>query len=152
MTQPQVKGQLIVGVETAVTETLAYFETEGQRSQGRVGDWGAWETLAHFAYWHYATAWGIRSASTGGPPWLVSASADQINDVCLAMLRGEPFSQLLTDLRVAQDRLLAATRDAHDLSLPAFRMPDGRQVSIGERLATIARHWRGHVEALKATG
>jgi hypothetical protein len=149
MTQPEMKGQLIVGLEAAVAETLPYFESEGQRSQGRVGDWGAWETLAHFAYWHYATAWGIRSATRGGPPWSVSASADETNDVCLAMLGGEPFDRLIVDLRTAQDRLLAAARDVQDLSLPAFRMPDVRQVSIGERLEIIARHWRGHVDALK---
>src|SRR6476619_463982 len=122
MNQQDTKGELIVGLEAAVSETLAYFEGAGQRSQGRIADWGAWETLAHFPYWHYATAWGIRSASRGGPPWQVSASADQTNDACLALLRGETFDQLITDLRVAQDRLLAAVRDAHDLSLSAFRM------------------------------
>jgi hypothetical protein len=152
MTSGPVKDDLIRDLAAAADETLTYFEGPGQRSKARVGDWGAWEILAHFAYFHYATGWGTRSAARGGPPWQLSGSADEINAAALALLEGESFAALIALLRGANDRLLRAARAAPDLDAIAFRAADGREVSIGERLATIARHWRGHVDALKQAG
>lgn len=141
---------LIAELERAVGDTLAYFEGPGQLTQARVGDWGGWEVLAHFTYWHYATAWGIQSASLGGPPWQVSASADAINEVSLLLLTGERFTDLVEQLRQAQNRLVRAASAAPNLYAAAFHMPDGRDVSVGQRLDIMARHWRSHLEALQA--
>jgi hypothetical protein len=144
------KELLIGDLSAAVDETLAYFEGPGQSSGARIADWGAWETLAHFAYWHYATGWAIRSAALGGPPWQLSGSADEINAAALALMAGDGFAPVIAMLRGAHERLLRAARDAADLDATAFRMADGREVSIGQRLEIIARHWRGHLEALRA--
>ena len=105
--------------------------------------------LAHFPYFHYATTWGIQSAATGGPPWVLSGTADEINDACLRMHAGERFDDLVAELRRAQERLVSAARAAPDIDAPAFRRPDGETVSIRQRLEMIARHWRAHVEALR---
>ena len=105
--------------------------------------------LAHFPYWHYATTWGIASAAAGGPPWQLSGTADEINAACLTLHRGEDFAELIGELRRAQNRLVRAARAVHDLDAPAFRAPDGRLVSVRQRLETIARHWRGHLQALR---
>jgi len=149
MTSQQTREQLIEELERSVSDTLAYFEGPGQETKARIGDWGGWEVLAHFAYWHYATAWGITSATMGGPPWQLSGSADETNAVCLALLAGQRFGDLSAHLRLAQERLLRAAHAATDLDAAAFRMSDGREVSIGQRLDTIARHWRGHLDALR---
>jgi len=149
MTAATTKDSLISGLSAAVEETLAYFEGPGQTSSARVAGWGAWEILAHFAYWHYATGWGIRSAAIGGPPWQLSGSADETNAAALALMAGDGFASMIAVLRGAHERLVRAARDAADLDATAFRMADGRDVSIGQRLELIARHWRGHLDALR---
>ena len=149
MTTTQSKDELIAAVESTVNETLAYFEGPGQSNRARIDQWGAWDVLAHFEYWHYATAWGIESAGMGGPPWQLSGTADQINDACLALHQGESFDELIARLRRATGRLVRAAQGAQDLDAAAFRAPDGRTVSIQQRLETIARHWRGHLQALQ---
>ena len=144
--------ELIAALESAVRDTLAYFEGPGEGNPARIDQWGAWEVLAHFPYWHYATAWGIESAAAGGPPWLLSGTADQINDACLALHAGETFADLAAQLRQSQSRLVRAARRAANLDAPAFRMTDGRVVTVRGRLETIARHWRGHLDALVQAG
>ena len=146
------KEALIAAVEAAVGETLAYFDGPGQRSTAMVGDWGAWDILAHLWYFHYATTWGIRSSMVGGPAWKLPGTADEINAACLPLHRGESFDQLIAELRLAQERLLRAAREAADLDAPAFERTDGTTVSIRERLETIARHWNGHLRALQEAG
>jgi hypothetical protein len=149
MTAQASPAVLIATLESTVADTLAYFESEGRTSKARVDRWGAWEVLAHFPYWHEATAWGIASASLGGPPWQLSAGADETNDACLALYAGESYDDLVRLLRDAQARLVRAARNAKDLDAPAFRRPDGQTVSVRGRLEMIARHWRGHLEALR---
>jgi len=149
MTAASTKDSLIGELSAAVAETLTYFEGPGQASKARIGDWGASEILAHFAYWHYATGWGIRSAALGGPPWQLSGSADETNAAALALMAGDSFASMIAVLRGAHERLLRAARDAADLDATAFRMADGREVSIAQRLELIARHWRGHLDALR---
>jgi hypothetical protein len=149
MMAEQARAELIGAVQRAVDETLAYFEGAGRGNPARIDRWGAWEVLAHFPYWHEATAWGIRSGALGGPPWLLSGSADEINDACLALREGESFDDLVRQLREATRRLVRAAEAATDLEAPAFATRDGRTVSVRARLETIARHWRSHLQALK---
>jgi hypothetical protein len=151
MTSQLSAGELIATLEQAVAETLAFFEGPGRDSDVRIDRWGAREVLAHFPYWHYATAWGIESASAGGPPWLLPDGADGINEVCEKLHEGEDFDDLIARLRVAQGRLVRAARRAGDLDAPAFRMPNGREVTIGQRLDILARHWRGHLADLQGS-
>lgn len=151
MTTPSTKDALLEDLDRAVQETLSYFAGPG-RTAAPPGQWGAWEVLAHFPYWHAATAWGIASATRGGPPWQLSGSADEINAAALSVLASDQYDDLLRQLEQAQRRLLEVARAASDLDAPAFRMGDGRIVSIGQRLETIARHWRGHVAALQGSG
>jgi hypothetical protein len=152
MTVQSRKDELLQNLERAVQDTLGYFAGPGQGSTATIDQWGAWDVLAHFPYWHAATAWGIASASLGGPPWLVSASADEVNAAALAVHAGESFDDLVHQLHQAQARLVRVAQAAPDLDAPAFQMPDGRRVSVGQRLETIARHWQGHLDALRAAG
>ena len=56
MTMQASKADLIRELDAAVTDTLAYFAGPGQVSAASIAGWGAWEILAHFPYWHQATA------------------------------------------------------------------------------------------------
>src|SRR5579883_3469866 len=146
MTTTQRKDELIADLEAAVTETLLRFEGPGRAAQTRIDRWGAWEMLAHLPYWHEATAWGIASAAQGGPPWLISGTPDEINAAALRTHAGESLDAIVAQLRQATARLLRVAREAPDLEATAFRFPDGRTLSAGQRLEMIARHWRGHLQ------
>ena len=152
MATQQVKEELITALASAVGETLSYFEGAGQSTGARVDRWGAWDILAHFSYYHYAAAWGIVSASAGGPPWQMSGDPDQRNQVCLQLHEGESFAQLIGQLRQAQERLVRATRNTRDLDAPAFLNAEGNLVSVRQLLVIFARHWRGHLQALREAG
>ena len=150
MTSPSTKDELLRSLDRAVQEALTYFDGPGRTTESGE-EWGAWEVLAHFLYWHEATAWGIASATLGGPPWHLSGSADAINAAALVVHAQDGFDDLLQQLQQAHTRLLHVARAAPELVLdaPAFQMTDGRLISVGQRLETIARHWRGHVDALR---
>ncbi len=152
MTAQTSKEELIAALEGAVQETLSFFDGPGRTSRARIDQWGAWEVLAHLPYWHYATAWGITTAAAGGPPWQLSAGADETNAACLKLHAGEDFGALLGQLRRAQERLVRAAREAPDLDAAAFRRPDGTTLSVRQRLETIAGHWRSHFQALNEAG
>ena len=130
MATEQSKEQLIAELEHSVRDTLSYFEGPGRASAARIDRWGAWEVLAHLSYWHYATAWGIDSATAGGPPWLLPAGADEINATCLRLHEGESFDDLISQLERAQERLVRAARRCDDLDAAAFGVQGGRAVSV----------------------
>ncbi len=144
----QSREQLIAELEAAVNETLAWFVGPGRASQTRVDRWGAWEVLAHLPYWHDATAWGIASAARGGPPWLISGTADEINEAALRTRVDEGVDLIVAQLRQATARLVRVAREAPDLEAAVFSFPDGRRLSASQRLEMIARHWRGHLQQL----
>ena len=141
--------ELIQRLDDTVAETLAYFEGPGQTTGVRVGEWAAWDVLAHFLYWHQATAWGMRSASAGGPPWKLPAGADDVNRVTTLLHGGESFADLLAQLRAEQERLLRAARALPDLDVSATERPDGGLVTARQRLERIAAHWNEHLRELR---
>jgi hypothetical protein len=115
----------------------------------RVDRWQVREVLMHFIYFHDATAWGIRSAALGGPPWPVPADSDMVNEVCRRLHEHESFDELLGQVRQAHGRLMRAAREAPDLDMPCFRRATGEQMTGRQRLEALARHWAEHVGALK---
>lgn len=149
MTTEPATEALIAELDRSVSAVLDYYAEAGRTNPARIDRWGAWEVLGHFVYWHHATAWGIASATLGGPPWLLSAGADATNDAALAVRAGESFDDLIAELRAAQARLLRVARAAKDLDAPVFRRADGTSISGRERLQMIARHWGSHLQELQ---
>jgi hypothetical protein len=141
---------LIQNLDRAVNEVLAYFAGPGRTSAARVDRWQGRDVLQHFLYFHDATAWGIQSAATGGPLWLLPADADTINEVCRRLHEHESFDELLVQLRLSHARLVAAARRAPDLDRPCFRRASGEVMTGRQRLELLAHHWREHVAELQA--
>jgi hypothetical protein len=141
---------LVQALDRVAQEVLAYFDGPGRTTTARVDRWQARDVLQHFIYFHDATAWGLQSAAQGGPPWPLAADADTINEVCRRLHEGESFDDLLLQLRLAHARLLRAARNSPDLDRPCFRRPSGELVTGRQRLEVLARHWREHVDALRA--
>jgi hypothetical protein len=149
MTTTASKETLLENLDRVVEETLAYFAGPGRTTAARVADWQARDVLMHFLYFHDATAWGIRSAAQGGPPWPVPAGSDHVNEVCRRLHQHEDFDELLAQVRQAHARLVRAVRDADDIDRPCFRRADGEVMSGRQRLELLARHWAEHVRELR---
>lgn len=143
-------ASLIENLDQAVNEVLAYFAGPGRTSAARVDRWQGRDVLQHFLYFHDATAWGIQSAATGGPLWLLPADADTINEICRRLHEHESFDELLVQLRLSHARLVAAARRAPDLDRPCFRRASGEVMTGRQRLELLAHHWREHVAELQA--
>jgi hypothetical protein len=152
MTTLASKESLIAEMDRVAQETLAYFDGPGRTTNARVDQWHARDILMHFIYFHDATAWGIQSAARGGPPWLVSADADTVNEVCRGLHEHESIDELVTQLRQAHARLMRASRNAADLDKPCFKRTTGEVMTGRQRLELLARHWTEHVRQLQEAG
>jgi hypothetical protein len=152
MTTAPSKDALLAEMDRVAQEALAYFSGPGKTSAARVDKWQAREVLMHFIYFHDATAWGIQSATLGGPPWLVPGDADMVNEVCRRLHEHESFDELLTQLRQAHVRLLNTGRRAPDLDKPCFKRSNGEVMTGRQRLDLLARHWAEHVRELQEAG
>ena len=141
---------VVSNLDRVVQQTLGYFDGPGRANAARVDRWQARDVLMHFIYFHDATAWGIRSAAMGGPPWPVPADADSVNEVCRRLHEHESLDELLAQVRQAHARLMRAARDASDLDAPCFRRSTGEVMTGRQRLELLARHWAEHVDALKS--
>jgi hypothetical protein len=150
MTTGADKESLVQGLDRVVRDVLAYFEGPGRTTTARVDRWQARDVLQHFIYFHDATAWGIQSATQGGPAWPVPADADTVNEVCRRLHEQESFDDLLVQVRLAHARLLRAARNAPDLDQPCFRRSNGEAMTGRQRLELLTRHWGEHVHALQA--
>ena len=144
------KYALIAELDRVVSETLAYFDGPGRRTDARVDRWQARDIMMHFIYFHDATAWGMQSVALGGPPWPLPTDADGINEVCRRLHEHESFDELLAQVRHAHARLGHAVRNAPDLDKPCFRRANGEGVTGQQRLEVLARHWAEHVRELQA--
>jgi hypothetical protein len=141
---------LIQKLDDVVNDVLTYFDGPGRTTTARVDRWQARDVLQHFLYFHNATAWGLESATLGGPPWPLPTDADTINEVCRRLHAHESIDDLIAQLRFAHARLSAAARRSPDLDRPCFRRANGETVSGRQRLEVLARHWAEHVQELQA--
>lgn len=136
-------------MDRAAQETFAYFAGPGRSTSATVDRWQARDVLMHFIYFHDATAWGIQSAAQGGPPWLLPADTDTINEVCRRLHEHESLDDLLGQLRQAHARLMQAARRSPNLDVPCFKRANGEVMTGRQRLELLAKHWREHVDELK---
>jgi hypothetical protein len=143
---------LIQRLDDVVNDVLTYFGGPGRTTTARVDRWQARDVLQHFLYFHNATAWGLESATLGGPPWPLPTDADTINEVCRRLHAHESIDDLIAQLRFAHARLSAAARRSPDLDRPCFRRTNGETVSGRQRLEVLAHHWAEHVQELQAAG
>lgn len=139
----------IAALDRVAQETFAYFAGPGRATSARVDRWQARDVLMHFIYFHDATAWGIESVAHGGPPVVLPADADTINEVCRRLHAHESPEELLAQLRQAHARLTAAARRSPNLDVVCFRRASGETATGRQRLELLARHWTEHVRELQ---
>jgi hypothetical protein len=143
---------LITALEQNVEVGLAYFQGPGSQAKIKIGRWGPREVLCHLVWWHQATAEGMESVLSGGAPYRIYASTDEMNARAVGRLAGKDIAQLAELVRQWQTRLVTAVRALPEPDAIVLIRGDGTELSARQRLETIAHHWNEHVEELQAAG
>lgn len=150
MTTNKEVDSLLAVLDKTVGEALAYFEGPGSQSKVRVGNWGDWEVLCHFVFWHEVTVEGMKSVARGGSPYRLDAGWDELNARTIAQHQGESFLKLTTRLRELHKELHRVVHSLPDLDTLVMIRADETTVSGRERLEMMNRHWVQHVAELQA--
>ncbi len=136
---------LLIELQNTVDEALTYFEGPGVSSRARVGEWGSWEVLAHFLFWHEMTAKGMESVFTGTGPVTIEGETDATNANSVDALKGKSFLELGAEARRLQRRLDAAVRKMTDVDAVVMirpEAPDGQ--TARQRVERLVRHLLHH--------
>jgi len=141
---------LITALEQSVDSGLAYFQGPGSQSKVKIGRWEPREVLCHLVWWHQATVEGMESVASGGAPYRIYASVDEMNARAVGRLAGRDVNQLVDLARQWQARLVKAVRALPDPNATVLVLGDGSGRSVQQRLETIAQHWNEHVTELQA--
>jgi len=141
---------LLAALEAAVKEALDYFEGPGATSIARVGDWGPKEVLCHYLFWHEATALGMESVVGGGGPHILDGPTDELNAQVVEQHAGDSISQLVSQARELQDRLVRAARQLSDLDAVVIQRTGSPPSTARQRLERISTHWQAHIAELQA--
>jgi hypothetical protein len=141
---------LIAAVERSVEAGLAYFQGPGGQAKVKIGRWGPREVLCHLVWWHQATAEGMESVLSGGDPYRIYASVDEMNARAVGRSAGKNIAQLADLVRQFQARLARAARALPDPQATVLVLGDGTGRSVRQRLETIAHHWDEHIKELQA--
>ena len=152
MASNQQLEELIGAADSAVESGLTYFEGPGAESEVRVETWSPREVLCHMVYWHQATAEGIESVASGGPPYRIYASTDEMNARAVGRCSGKNVSQLSGEVRGFHERLVNGARSMSDPDATVLIRGDGAETSAVQRLQRILEHWNGHVKQLQELG
>ena len=141
---------LITALEQSVEAGLGYFLGPGSQSKVKIGRWEAREVLCHLVWWHQATVEGMEAVASGGAPYRIYASVDEMNARAVGRSAGKDINQLVDLARQWQARLVQAARACPEPSTTVLVMGDGSGRSVLQRLETIAHHWNEHVKELQA--
>ena len=144
---------LLSMVDSTVNDVLEYFAGSGATNNARIGNWGAWEIMAHLVFWHEATADGMESAARGYGPYTVLHETDATNEEAIKHSAGQGILELVSRAHDEQLRLKTAARQLHELDVVVMERPEAPDgMTSRQRLERILHHWQSHTDALKALG
>jgi hypothetical protein len=150
MAEGQQVDELIAALERSVEAGLAYFQGPGSQSHVHIGRYGPREILCQLVWWHQVTVEGMESVASGGTPYRIYASVDEMNARAVGRLAGTDLQDLLRMAGQWQTRLVQAARALADPTTPVLVMGDGSGRSGLQRLETIVQHWNERVRELQA--
>ena len=145
----QEKEALLQEVDSVVQDACAWFEGPGLTSQARVEEWGAWEVLAHFLYWHNLTAESVKSVAEGGPPLGLPAPLDETNSIAIARQAGKTIPDLVAELRNIHSQYVQEVQSFDNLDVPIRIRPNGTHATVLHQLQQNSNHIRGHMQQLR---
>jgi hypothetical protein len=92
----------------------------------------------------------MESVLSGGTPYRIYASVDEMNARAVGRLAGKNIDQLADLVSQFQARLVKAARALPDAQATVLVLGDGSGRSVQQRLETMASHWDEHVKELQA--
>lgn len=149
MTNNEQADSALAALDRTVQSVLAYFEGPGLTSKVRITNWGIWEILCHFIFWHEVTIEGMESAARGSGPYRLDAQADVLNERALIKYKGNSIPQLVAHLREMEKRLLNTARNMPDLDAPVLVRMNGMAFSGRQRLEMISSQWANHMTEIQ---
>lgn len=141
---------LTAALEQSVEDGLAHFRRLEAESKIEMGKHGPRETLCQLVWWHQASAEGMESVASGGAPYRIYASTEEMNARAVGRSAGQTVSQLADKVQQFQTRLLAAARALPDPQVTVFVHGDGSADTALQRLETIIQRWHACIEELQA--
>ena len=147
---------LIAAVAQSVESGLAYFQGPGSQARVKIGHWEPREVLCRLVWWHQVTVEGMESVASGGAPYRIYGSVNEMNARAVGRLAGRDVNQSgthgasLVDLaRQWQARLVQVVHALPDPNTTVLIMGDGNGRSVQQRLETITQEWNEHVKDLQ---
>lgn len=149
MAASQSIDELITELEQSIEAGLGHFSRLWDSAQIKMGKWGPRETLCHLMWWVQATAEGAESVASGGAPYRIYASDEEMDARAVGRVAGRTVPELADMTRELRARLVTATRALSDLSRTVLIHGDGREESAQQRFETMTRDWNACAEELQ---
>jgi hypothetical protein len=150
MAAEQSIDDLIAALEQSVEDGLAHFRRLEAESKIEMGKKGPRETLCHLVWWHQVSAEGMESVASGGAPYRIYASTDEMNARAVGRAAGQTVAQMADRVQQWQTRLVAAARALPDPQAAVFVHANGSQDTALQRLETMIQRWHVCIEELQA--
>ena len=150
MTTQQSLDDLIIALEQIIEAGVTHFRQLEAAAKIPMGKIGPRETLCHRVWWHQASTEGMEAAQSGGTPYRIYASTQEMNARAVGRQSGQTVDQLLHALQQWHGRLVTAARAVADPETTVFVHGDGKRDSVRQRLEAIIEDWESCIQELQA--
>ena len=150
MTTQQSLDDLIAVLEHTIEAGLAHFRQLEAAAKIPLGKIGPRETLCHLVWWHQASTEGMESVGSGGAPYRIYASTQEMNARAVGRLSGQTVSQLLHTAQQWHGRLVTAARAVANPETTVFVQGSGKGDTVRQRIEAIIEHWESCIQELQA--
>jgi hypothetical protein len=140
---------LIATLGHHVETGLGQFQRLEAEGKIRPGVYGPRELLCKLTWWHQVAAEGMESVGSGGDPYRVYASDDEMDLRAVTRNTGKTVTQLSEAVLSHQKRIAAAAASIADPNVAIFVHEDGTEDSVPKRLEAIAQRWKSSSEELQ---
>jgi hypothetical protein len=140
---------LMTELEQSVEAGLEHFSRLWDEGKIRMGKWGYRETLCEQLWWIQTTAAGIESVVSGGAPYRIYASDEEMNARAVGRVAGQYVPQLADKAREARARLEATARQLTDLNAIVLIHGDGTEVSAQTCIERLTEQWNASAAELQ---
>ncbi|MDH3603464.1 MAG: hypothetical protein OEU26_27955 [Candidatus Tectomicrobia bacterium] len=140
---------LITTLGQNVETGLGQFQRLEAEGKIRPGIFGPRELLCKLTWWHQVAAEAMESVGSGGDPYRIYASDDEMDLRAVTRNTGKTVAQLSEAVLSHQSRIAAAASKIADPNAAIFVHEDGTEDSVPKRLEATAQRWKASIEELQ---
>lgn len=140
---------LITTLGKHVETGLSQFQRLEAEGKIRPGVYGPRELLCKLTWWHQVAAEAMESVGSGGDPYRIYASDDEMDLRAVTRNTGKTVAQLSEAVLSHQSRIAAAASSIANPDAAIFVHEDGTEDSVPKRLEAIAQRWKSSSEELQ---